>query len=142
MPITITAEQRDALYDDLLTHLSGLDGLWGAINRDDYELADRLGREFADDLRLILDDLGWGDLSEGGMIDLTLERAALGRVLTGVRVRAQRHVEGDAAIVLSEAREAQGRSLLVVETCDQVLAALPEGPLGPSCERSARPADG
>jgi hypothetical protein len=37
MPITITAEQRDALYDDVLTHLSGLDGLWQAINAEDYD---------------------------------------------------------------------------------------------------------
>jgi hypothetical protein len=130
VPITITAEQRDALYDDLLTHLSGLDDLWAAIDRGSYELADRLGREFTDDLRLILEDLGWGDVSGGGTVDLTLASDALRRVLTGLRGRAKRHAEGEAAVALSEAREARGQSILVVKTCDELLTTLPEDPEG------------
>lgn len=56
MSITITAAQRDAIYDEVLIHLSGIEGLWLAIEREDYATADRLGREFAD-LTLVLDDL-------------------------------------------------------------------------------------
>lgn len=124
MPITITAEQRDALYDDVLTHLSGLDGLWQAINTEDYDTADRLGREFTDDLRLIRNDLGWGDETDEP-VELTLQSDVLRRVLTLLRDRAERYAHGEQAAALTEAREAQGQSLFVVEICDSVLAALP-----------------
>jgi hypothetical protein len=37
--------------------------VWLAVSHKNYDAADRLGREYSDDLRLVLDDLGWG---EGG----------------------------------------------------------------------------
>ncbi|HVD86713.1 MAG TPA: hypothetical protein VNB59_04830, partial [Solirubrobacterales bacterium] len=58
--ITITADQRDAVYDAVLTHLSGIGDLLLVVEENDLERAYRLGREFSDDLRLVLDDLGWG----------------------------------------------------------------------------------
>jgi hypothetical protein len=142
VPITITSKQRDALYDDLLTHLSGLDGLWDAIHSHDFETADRLAHEFSDDLRLVLGGLGGGDCSDKGTVELTVEPATVRRVLTNLRDRAQRHAEEDGQMAVDEAREAQGQSLCVAWTCEQVLVGLEEGPACPSCGRSEIPADG
>lgn len=122
MSITITAAQRDALYDDVLTHLSGIDGLWLAIEREDYATADRLGREFADDLTLILDDLGWGAESSE-TVELRTRTDVLRRVLGQLRARAEQHARTEQEAI-DERREEQSRAQLVVDTCREVLAAL------------------
>ena len=122
MSITITAAQRDALYDDVLTHLSGVGDLWLTIEREDYETADRLGREFADDLTLILDDLGWGAESSEN-IELTTQPEVLRRVFAQLRARAERHAQTEQEAI-NELREEHSRAQFVVETCDKVLAAL------------------
>jgi len=122
------AAQRDALYDEVLTHLSGIDGLWLAIERGDFAAADRLGREFSDDLTLILEDLGWGDQSsdESEAVELTTETDVLLRVLPQLRARAARHAqtEDDA---IRKLRNERSRAQLVMDTCDEVLTALGEG---------------
>jgi hypothetical protein len=84
-----------------------------------------MGREFTDDLRLILDDLGWGGEADGP-VELTLHPDVLRRVLTLLRNRAERHAQGELAAALDEARDVQRQSLFVVEICDSVLVALPE----------------
>lgn len=122
MSITITAAQRDALYEDVLTHLSGVGDLWLTIEREDYEAADRLGREFADDLTLILDDLGWGAESSES-IELTTAPDVLHRVFAQLRARAERHAQTEQEAI-SELREEHSRAQFVVDTCDKVLAAL------------------
>jgi hypothetical protein len=123
MPVTITRYQRDALYQDLLTHLSGIGDLWLAINRDDFETADRLGHEFVAELRLIVEDLGWGDGPEAETVELTLSPAELRGVLGRLRARADRHRKGQQK-ALAEVTAPLEQSEIVIETCDQVLAAL------------------
>jgi hypothetical protein len=61
MSLTITAAQRDALYDQILDRLSGIGDIELAIQLENYDAAERLGREYSDDLRLLLEDLGIGD---------------------------------------------------------------------------------
>lgn len=58
MSLTITAAQRDALYEHIYIRLSGIEAVWFAVSAGDYERAESLGREFCDALRLVLDDLG------------------------------------------------------------------------------------
>lgn len=128
MSIAITADQRDALYDKVLTHLSGIDGLWLAIEREDFETADRLGREFADDLTLVLEDLGWGDQSTDGSqaVELATEVDVLRRVLPQLRSRAARHAHTEDE-ALKKLRKERSRAQLVMDTCDEVLRTLGEG---------------
>jgi len=52
--ITITPGQRDALYEQILDHMSGIGDVWIAVSAEDYETAGRLGREYSDELRLLL----------------------------------------------------------------------------------------
>lgn len=120
--ITLSAEQRDALYDLILDRLSGLGDLWLLIELEEYATADRLGREFSDDLRLILDDLGWG--GSGGSVTLTLPPADLRRIFSTLREHAI------SAKATREQEEAEERFIIeradqVTDACDAVLAALP-----------------
>jgi hypothetical protein len=58
--LTITRAQRDAIYELVVNHLSAIGDVWGCLDRREFATAKRLGREFAEDLRL-LDDLGWSE---------------------------------------------------------------------------------
>jgi hypothetical protein len=55
-----TAVQRDALHGQILDRLSGIGDIEVAIRRN-HVVAERFGREYSDELRLLLDDLGVGD---------------------------------------------------------------------------------
>jgi hypothetical protein len=54
MNVRITAAERDALYEQIAVRLSGIDDVWMAVEAEDYPKAERVAREFSDDLRLIL----------------------------------------------------------------------------------------
>lgn len=119
--ITITADQRDALYDALILHLSGIGDVALAVERADFEAADRLGRAYADDLTLVLDDLGWGP--HGGGVELTAPREVLWRALSRVRDWAQDE-ERDEAKERAQLAQSHRQNRIVYETCDRVLRAL------------------
>jgi hypothetical protein len=119
MSPTITPAQRDALYDQILERLSGIGDVWIAAKSEDFEVADRLGRDYSDDLRLVLDDLGWGE-GPGGAVRLQTPPEVLRRVFsrlqdtaTGLRATAEREC--------AEIRELDQRHQLVLEACRQVL---------------------
>ncbi|HEX7300447.1 MAG TPA: hypothetical protein VF257_15720 [Solirubrobacteraceae bacterium] len=80
MPLTITRTQRDAIYEMVINHLSAIDDVWKCVNARKYGEAKRLGREFAEDLRL-LEDLGWADTTDRETVALTLPSDELTRVL-------------------------------------------------------------
>jgi hypothetical protein len=120
MSPTITADQRDALYDQILDRLSGIGDVWLAVCAEDYDAATRLGREYSDDLRLVLDDLSWGE-GAGESVELTTPPDVLRRLFPRLR---------DAAVKFSasqkkqreEVMEIDERSRLVTEACQSVLA--------------------
>jgi hypothetical protein len=119
MSLTITAAQRDALYDQILDRLSGIGDIELAIESENYEAAERLGREYCDELRL-LEDLGIGEGS-GESVELTAPSDLLRRVLPRLRDLAERHT----ASLEPEWIEVSGikeRSRLVSELCETVLA--------------------
>jgi hypothetical protein len=126
MTITITPEQRDALYELILVNLSGIGDVWIAVSQEDYDAADRLGRAFSDDLRLVLDDLGWGE-GGGEPVELRTPPDVLRRVFKRLldTVANQREAEQAQRI---EARQNEHRSKLVTEACARVLAGLDEEP--------------
>lgn len=119
--ITITADQRDALYEAVILHLSGIGDVLLAIEREEFSRLERIGREFSDDLRLILDDLGWGE--HGGSVELKSPPDVLRRVLTRVREVAEAE-DRDEAEEREELAHHHRRNRLVQETCGRVLRAL------------------
>lgn len=121
--LTISHAQRDAVYDQILVRLSGIEDIWLAASREEYEMADRLGREYSDELRLVLDDLGWGEGPEVDPIELTSAPDVLRRVFgrlrdTAAGERAHRQADWD------ENHEQDERNRLVGEACRVVLAKL------------------
>jgi hypothetical protein len=119
MRITISTEQRDALYDQILDRLSGIGDIEIAVQAGKFETAERLGREFSDDLRLLVDDLGFGD---GGSepIELTSPPEVLRRALPRLRELAVGHSASQEA-ELAEIRLIGDRSRLIAEACANVL---------------------
>jgi hypothetical protein len=136
MSPTITAEQRDALYDQILDRLSGIDAVWVAVEQEDYDTADRLGREYSDDLRLILDDLGWGD-ELGRSVELTAPADVLRRVFSRLG-KAAEELDTYQKQQWTETQEAAKRNELVVEACRQVLGDLGDSELNPQPTRGSR----
>lgn len=122
--VRITIEERDALYSQILDHLSGIDGVHHAIAAEDFATAERLGREYADELRLV-EQLGWGCPPAGDGVELTMPAEQLHRLFVRLRhdVDALReHEAREAAEAEEEAREFRERSQRIAEVSDRVLA--------------------
>lgn len=129
VPTEISGEERDALYDQILSHLSGVDDLRMAFENGDFDQAARLGIEFGDELRL-LEDLGWGQHPAGSTIRLTMEPGQLHRVFTRLRSDAEglkRDEEREKAAIENEARDRLRRATRITEACDRVLDVVESG---------------
>lgn len=84
---TITADQRNAIYELVRDHLSGLGDLDLALEHGEIATAERLGEAFARDLRLLA-DLGWGIEDERRTIALTMPADELEEALRRLRSEA------------------------------------------------------
>jgi hypothetical protein len=121
--VAITHDQRDALYDRILDRLSGIGDVWLAASAENYETAERLGREYSDDLRLVLNDLGWGERPDTGAMELTTPPDVLRRVFVRLRDSAAgERVQQQAG--WTESRELEERNRLIGEACRLVLAVI------------------
>lgn len=122
MTVTLTAAEPDALYEHIYVRLSGIGDVWLAVEAADYEAAGRLGRDFCDDLRLVLEDLGWGEGS-GRELELRTPPEVLRRVFrrVGTAAEAERAVEERERL---EAHQREQQAALMIETCRRVLAEL------------------
>jgi hypothetical protein len=124
--LTITGAQRDAIYDRVYVRLSGIDDVWIAAEKGEYEMADRLAREYSDELRLLLDDLGWGERPDEGAIELTAPVDVLRRVFCRLRAGARSERVHNIGF-WAESRQEEEYNRLVSEACEAVLGALGEG---------------
>jgi hypothetical protein len=70
--IRVTGDQRDALYAQVRSHLAALSDVFTAMeHQGDFATAERLGKEFAKDFRL-LEDLGWYPEGSREQFELTM----------------------------------------------------------------------
>lgn len=121
-PSTITAEQRDALYRHILVRLTGINDINLALDRGDFREASQLSDDFADCLRLLHDDLGWGEAFQGSL-ELSAPTDVVRRALMRVKQRAEVE-DGLEAEEAAEMEASRKQNHLVRETCSQVLAEL------------------
>jgi hypothetical protein len=126
--LAITAAQRDALYDQILDRLSGIGDIEVAIRVKDYDAAERIGREYSDDLRLLLEDLGIGD-GDGELVELSTPPQVLRRILPRLRESALNHTASLESEWI-EVREVKERNQLVSEACESVLNGLDSAATG------------
>jgi hypothetical protein len=120
MRITISAEQRDALYDQILDRLTGIGDIEIAIQTGKFETAERLSQEFSDDLQLLFNDLGFGEAEGSEPTELTSSPDVLGRALPRLRDLAAGHSASHEA-EFAEIRLIRDRSRLIGEACESVL---------------------
>lgn len=118
----ITAAERDALYEEIFIRLSGIDYVWVAAEKGDYETAGRLGREFSDNLRLLLDDLGWGE-GGGEPFELKTPADVLRRVLTRLQGIAE-HQQAQQEEERAEQRREEEQTQHLMDVCQRVLGEL------------------
>lgn len=117
----ITSDRRDAIYQQIRDQVRNSGDLTVLFEHGELGAARRLAREVTDDLQLILDALGWGETRSGGCVELDLPPDQLRRTFSRLRERAveQREATPPEAV---EDQSPYERALIVIETCDQVLA--------------------
>jgi hypothetical protein len=128
VPLTITRAQRDAIYELVVTHLTGIGDVWSSVQGGDFASAKRLGRDFAEDLRL-LEDLGWAETIDRETVALSLPPDELTRTLA----RLHRDAAGSLGAYVSRPKDDE-------ELAQRDLAA--SQALGEILGQLARPADG
>lgn len=122
MSITISAEERDALYERIVLRLNGIEDVYVAVEHGDWKAAQRLGLEFSDLLRFVCDDLGWGEQERQSLALSTppdvLRRAAgvIKEWVTFERLKHERERD-ESAEGVAEAQQLQ-------ETCERILGDL------------------
>ncbi|HET8956553.1 MAG TPA: hypothetical protein VFN18_12920 [Solirubrobacterales bacterium] len=119
---TITSDQRAVLYEEILACLTGVGDLLIAIEKSEFDLAQRLADEYSDYLRLLADDLGWGEKG-AGTIELKSPPEVLRRCMERLRRRAEAedHEISEQQAVMQEWEKRTG---LIRLTCDQLLGDL------------------
>jgi hypothetical protein len=117
----ITASERDALFEQLYARLSGIDEVWTSATEQDRESAETVARQFSDDLRLILDDLGWSESGEA--VELSSPPEVLRRVFTRVQTAAEERRREEME-EREESRRREERTEQLLEACRRVLRGL------------------
>jgi hypothetical protein len=120
MSIAISGEQRDLLYELVINRISGIDDVRLAINEGAWEDAQRLSQEFSDLLRLVSEDLGWGDMAEVATVELTTPADVLERAIRVIR-RETIEESPDEREKRLEVAAAELVQLGAVGACDRIL---------------------
>jgi hypothetical protein len=122
---TIDRERRDALYELVLDHLSGIGDFWIAVEEKDFAKAERLGIEFGEDFRL-LDDIGWAPDHDRATVTLTMPPHDLMELLQRLHGEAGCVLEGSACARLLEEEEesAKQRYQRAKSACEELIEQL------------------
>jgi hypothetical protein len=127
--LTISAEQRNALYSVIRAELGALGDLQTAFfasPRPDLEYLYRHGRRLTNDLRLLVDGLGWERTAAEGC-ELSIPPEELRSILLQVRdtaVSAHGGLRGDN----SGFQEELGSLVKAREVCDELLSEVASQP--------------
>lgn len=118
----LNRRQRRAMYDLVRDHLSGLNDVRIALDRKDFATAQRLGREFAEDFRL-LEDLGWTPNEERQTFDLTMPDEALHKAMRRLRDEANDGLSGseETQRLSEQENKVEARYRLASEVCTLLL---------------------
>jgi hypothetical protein len=120
--VRIDPEQRNAIYELVRNHLSGLGDVYMAMERrGDFATAERLGIEFADDFRL-LRDIGWCPRDYRRRFVLTMPAHELKVVLRRLKGEAEHLLLGSEREADTEEAELTRRFQLGYQACEELLA--------------------
>ena len=122
VPLIITRGQRDAIYEIVISHLTAIGDVWLCVKRREFADAKRMGREFAEDLRL-LEDLGWSETIDRDTVTLTVPPGEL----TGTLARLHRRAARSLGVYVSRPKDDEEfaqRDLAASETLGVILGQL------------------
>lgn len=122
MPVTISREQRDALYGEAACEMTGIGDIYHALDHDDPAEARRLRRRYEDVMRL-LDDIGWTEEDPRERIPLTMHADQLMRIAHLLGSRALEQMAAHETVI-DEERPLRERHALVASTCSDLLEQL------------------
>ena len=137
---TIDRDQRDGIYEVVRNHLGAIGDVWIALEEnEDFEVAERLGREFGEDFRLLA-DIGWSPEEERRAFALTMPALDLIALLDRLSEEAERVLLGAAAEREAERADAATRSRfqLGLDACEELLVDLDEAGRGKHERRQAQ----
>jgi hypothetical protein len=119
-PVAISGRARNALFEEIVARLHSISDLEMALERHNHEVLEKLGRNFADDLTLISEDLGWEPVDPEATIVLRSSPDVLRRAFARWRdvVLGLDSVEASERAALRERGET---TQVVVSACDDVL---------------------
>lgn len=122
----IDAEQRDMLYEAITDSLSGDSDVFIECKLGNFDRAQRLSSEYSDYLRVLHDDLGWGDSSHES-VRLTAPQDVWERTLTRIQSKARsdsrRHEER-----ISELEEERQHLQALDSICTEVAEQMSRAP--------------
>lgn len=122
MSIAITGRQRELLYGAAINRFPGIDSVWRAIQAEEWDKAQELSLEFSDLLRLVAEDLGWGEEREEP-VRFTTPPDVLQRAIQTLR-REAFFEDAEQKQKRLEVAETQIDREDTVEACDRILAEL------------------
>jgi hypothetical protein len=126
---TIDRDQREGLYELVRNHLGSIEDFWVALERTrDFDKAERLGLEFAEDFRL-LGDIGWREHDYRETYVLTMPAGELEGLLRRLQREATELLIESGTEAESSRRDADTdrRFQVGYETCETVLLDLGRG---------------
>jgi hypothetical protein len=125
--VTISPEQRNGIYELARNHLAGLNDVYLAMEvHRDFATAERLGREFAEDLRL-LGDIGWRPEDYRQKFVITMGADDLVGLLTRLKGEAEQLLLGAERQAAEQEAETSGRFQRGYQACAELLAGLDPG---------------
>jgi hypothetical protein len=122
VPLTISRAQRDAIYAIVIDHLTAIGDVWLCVSRREFAEAKTMGREFAEELRL-LEDLGWSETIDRDSVSLTIRPHELIRTVARLHRRAARSLGVYVSRPMDDEEFAQ-RDLAASETLGAILGEL------------------
>ncbi len=125
MAITISRDQRDAIYQEIMLDLTGVGDIFHALNSDDFAKARQYRRRFEEDMRL-LDDLGWEPEREAEEFELTMPGPDLAGALRRLNDSARAMLHTHIVEPIEERRYAE-RALIAQGAYGDVLAQIVGG---------------
>lgn len=134
MSLTISRKQRDAIYELVVTHLTGIGDVWIELENRDVATSKRLARAFVEDLHL-LNDLGWDETIDSERVTLTVPPGELVPTLA----RLHREAAGSLRAYVSRPKDdeaAAERNVTASSALGELLSQLARAPqaIGPSTE--------
>jgi hypothetical protein len=121
---TIGPEQRQGIYELIRNHLAGLNDVYLAMEvHDDYATAERLGKEFAEDLRL-LRDIGWGPEDYRREFAITMPAHDLAVLLNRLKGEAEQLLLGAERQAEEQEAQTSHRFQRGYQACGELLAGL------------------